>query len=233
MIKMLGRPLADDILAEVKEKIDELCEEDYPPVLDVICSDTNQPYYKGIVKDAAYCGIQVNTYHNAEEWVKAADWLDNGDGVICLTGENIPAYCKCLNLDGGDWEPCTAEAIIDLLKYYDIPIEGANAVVIGRSKRVGKPVARLLTLNDATVTLCHSKTKHLPSHVRMADIIISCAGNAELDKTCYIRPDQVVVDVGGDFIGHERGKALAPAVGGVGPVTRAVLMRHVVKQHFE
>lgn len=125
---------------------------------------------------------------------------------------------------------CTAEAIIRMLDYYDIPIAGKHAVVIGRSERVGKPTAMLLLARDATVTVCHSKTDegNLMELVAGADIVVCASGQKDLlDWTCV--PDGcTVINVGGDYDECDKRLNLIPFKGGVGPVTTAVLMRHVL-----
>jgi methylenetetrahydrofolate dehydrogenase (NADP+) / methenyltetrahydrofolate cyclohydrolase len=92
--------------------------------------------------------------------------------------------------------PCTPAGIIQLLKRYDIPIAGANAVVVGRSDIVGKPMAMLLLQENATVTICHSRTRDLPAVCRTADILVAAIGRAAMITADYIRPGAVVVDVG-------------------------------------
>lgn len=125
---------------------------------------------------------------------------------------------------------CTAEAIIRMLDYYDIPIAGKHAVVIGRSERVGKPTAMLLLARDATVTVCHSKTDKgdLLETVAGADIVVCASGQKGLiDWTCV--PDGcTVINVGGDYDECDKRLNLILFKGGVGPVTTAVLMSHVL-----
>lgn len=127
--------------------------------------------------------------------------------------------------------PCTAEAIIRILDYYDIPVAGKHAVVIGRSERVGKPTAMLLLALDATVTVCHSQTDKakLMGQVGNADIVVCASGQKGLlDWTCV--PDGcTVINVGGDYDEWCDNRInLIPFKGGVGPVTTAVLMSHVL-----
>lgn len=134
---------------------------------------------------------------------------------------------------------CTPKGIIKLLKYYNIPLEGKNALVIGRSNIVGKPTAALLTNENATVTLAHSKTKNLKSYVKSADIIISATGQPKLITSDMVKKGAVVIDVGiirqddGSLMGDvdfEKIKDIAsyitPVPGGVGPMTIACLMEN-------
>jgi methylenetetrahydrofolate dehydrogenase (NADP+) / methenyltetrahydrofolate cyclohydrolase len=135
--------------------------------------------------------------------------------------------------------PATAEAVIALLGHHQIPVSGQHAVVVGRSAVVGKPVAHLLLSLDATVTICHSRTPDLAAITRQADILVLAAGRAGLIGAGHVRPGATVVDVGtnstpdGGVTGDASADvatvagALSPVPGGVGPVTTAVLLRHV------
>ena len=137
--------------------------------------------------------------------------------------------------------PGTPEGIIELLRRYDIPLAGADVTVIGRGITVGRTLGLMLTRRseNATVTLCHTGTKDLPAHTRHADIVISAAGRPGLLTAEMIKPGAVVVDVGitrtdaglvGDVDPGVAGVAgwLAPVPGGVGPMTRAMLLAKVV-----
>ena len=137
----------------------------------------------------------------------------------------------------GGVEPCTPAGIIELLDRAGIQIEGANAVVVGRSNLVGKPTALLLLRRNATVTVCHSRTKDLASHTRNADILVSAAGRPNLITRDMVKTGASVVDVStnwadgrqvGDFgpgIDEVAGW-LTPNPGGVGPMTRAMLIKN-------
>lgn len=142
---------------------------------------------------------------------------------------------------GEGFAPCTAEACMMLLHHYGIPVSGAKAVVVGRSLIAGRPVSMLLTQEDATVTLCHSKTQRLAEVVREADIVIAAVGKGEfLGGDCF-RAGQTVIDVGtnydadGRLVGDvcfaqasRRVRAITPVPQGVGAVTAAVLAMHTV-----
>lgn len=216
MIILYGKPVAKKILEEVKAGVAKL---ERPPLLKVACEDFNQPYYKGIIKDAKYCGIEIAKSYRSVYRV---------DGVISL----IPSYkpAPSVDMDGGMTKPCTAEAIMELLLFYNIPVTGKNVCVIGYSERVGKPLTSMLLDARATVTTCHSKTKDLHWHLTGKDIIISCVGKAEIDLRGIVTQYTTLVNVGDDFINVDDCAALAPFIGGVGPVTRAVLMRHVYEK---
>jgi methylenetetrahydrofolate dehydrogenase (NADP+)/methenyltetrahydrofolate cyclohydrolase len=137
----------------------------------------------------------------------------------------------------GGVEPCTPAGIIELLERAGIRIDGANAVVVGRSNLVGKPTALLLLRRNATVTVCHSRTKDLASHTRNADILVSAAGKPNLITRDMVKPGASVVDVStnwadgrqvGDFGPgvDEVAGWLTPNPGGVGPMTRAMLIKN-------
>ena len=153
------------------------------------------------------------------------------------------------NTDLG-YAPCTAQACLEILKHYNVPLSGKRAVVVGRSLVVGKPAAMMLMGKNATVTVCHTKTVNTAEICRNADIIVSAAGVLNSLTKDYVRPGQVVVDVSINWdenkINAKGGKggiagdakfdevepiveAITPVPGGVGSVTTSVLMKHVVE----
>jgi len=138
--------------------------------------------------------------------------------------------------------PCTPRAIVELLRRYDVPIAGAHVVVVGRGITVGRPLALLLTRRseNATVTQCHTATKDLAGHLRSADIVVAAAGVAGLVTAGMVKPGAAVLDVGitrteAGLVGDvdpdvaEVAGWLAPMPGGVGPMTRAMLLANVVE----
>jgi methylenetetrahydrofolate dehydrogenase (NADP+)/methenyltetrahydrofolate cyclohydrolase len=137
--------------------------------------------------------------------------------------------------------PATAEAVLALLDHYGVELPGRRAVVVGRSVVVGKPAAHLLLDRHATVTICHSRTADLPSVTRQADVLVAAAGRPGLIGPWHVSPGTTVIDVGtnatsegglaGDVDPAVAGvaAALTPVPGGVGPVTTALLLRHVVE----
>jgi methylenetetrahydrofolate dehydrogenase (NADP+)/methenyltetrahydrofolate cyclohydrolase len=137
--------------------------------------------------------------------------------------------------------PATAEAVLALLDSHGIPLSGAHAVVVGRSTVVGKPAAHLLLQRDATVTVCHSRTKDLAAVTRTADVLVAAVGRPELITAEHVAEDAVVIDVGtnptpdGGLVGDVdagsvtgRVAGLTPVPGGVGPVTTALLLQHTI-----
>ncbi|HVZ87807.1 MAG TPA: bifunctional methylenetetrahydrofolate dehydrogenase/methenyltetrahydrofolate cyclohydrolase FolD [Polyangia bacterium] len=136
---------------------------------------------------------------------------------------------------------CTPFGIMKLIEEAGVPLAGADAVVVGRSNMVGKPMAALLTAADATVTACHSKTRDLAGAVSRADIVVAAVGRAEMVRGAWIKPGAVVIDVGinrqenGKLLGDvefaaaaERAAAITPVPGGVGPMTIAMLLANTV-----
>ena len=137
--------------------------------------------------------------------------------------------------------PCTAEAVMALIKHYGIETKGKKVTVVGRSLVIGKPAALLLTTANATVTVCHTKTVNIEEECRKADIIVACCGVAKMITEKYVKPGQIVIDVGmnvdeeGKLCGDvdyekvsEIADAVTPVPGGVGSITTAILLKHVV-----
>jgi methylenetetrahydrofolate dehydrogenase (NADP+)/methenyltetrahydrofolate cyclohydrolase len=137
--------------------------------------------------------------------------------------------------------PATPSGVMELLRRHDVALEGAEAVVVGRSDLVGKPVAALLLAANATVTICHSRTRDLAEVCRRADVLIAAVGRPELVRGDWVKPGSVVIDVGinrtdaglvGDveFAGAaERARLITPVPGGVGPMTIAMLLRNTLE----
>ncbi|HJD12215.1 MAG TPA: bifunctional 5,10-methylenetetrahydrofolate dehydrogenase/5,10-methenyltetrahydrofolate cyclohydrolase [Candidatus Ruminococcus avistercoris] len=161
---------------------------------------------------------------------KDVDGITDGSmvGVFTSTAQGFP--------------PCTPQACMEILDHYGIDCTGKKAVVIGRSLVVGKPAAMMLLKKNATVTICHTRTKDMPSVVKEADIVIVAAGRAGVVDDTYLSPGQIVIDVGinvneegklcGD-VDYEKAEpvveAITPVPGGVGSVTTSVLIGHVVE----
>lgn len=165
----------------------------------------------------------------------------NGDAVGAAVSPNKDV--DCLNpQNSGDvfmgrskWAACTPRACMATLEHYGIELEGKNVVVIGRSNVVGKPVAVLLLQKNATVTVCHSRTKNLPELLKTADVIVAAVG-----KACFVKPDMVkegvvIVDVGINAVGDklmgdvdpavaEKASAFTPVPGGIGVVSNMMVM---------
>ncbi|KRE93376.1 bifunctional 5,10-methylene-tetrahydrofolate dehydrogenase/5,10-methylene-tetrahydrofolate cyclohydrolase [Paenibacillus sp. Soil766] len=132
---------------------------------------------------------------------------------------------------------CTPAAILTIMDYYQIAMEGKHAVVIGRSPILGKPVSMMLLNRNATVTICHSKTANVAEMVRLADIVVAAVGKPKFVQGDWIKPEAVVLDAGYnegnigdvDYVAcKDRASAITPVPAGVGPVTIATLLKHTV-----
>ena len=141
---------------------------------------------------------------------------------------------------------CTPSGVMRILSHFNIPVTGKNAVVIGRSTIVGKPMAQLLLEQNATVTICHSKTRNLPEVARRADILVAAIGRPRFVTADFVAEGAVVVDVGmnrlpdGKLAGDvdfaevsKKASAITPVPGGVGLMTRAMLMKNTFQAFLE
>ncbi len=161
---------------------------------------------------------------------KDVDCMTSGSLATVFTGK------------GAGYPPCTAQACMELLDYYRIPLQGKRVTVVGRSLVIGKPVSMMLQARNATVTMCHTKTVNMAEACRNAEILVVAAGRAGVIDGSYAAPGQVMVDVGinvnaegklcGDVKFEEAApivEAITPVPGGVGSVTTAVLAKHVIE----
>lgn len=158
----------------------------------------------------------------------------------CMTPTSL---LTTLSGRGVGFAPCTAEAVVELLDFYGVPLDGASVVVVGRSLVIGKPVSMMLQARNATVTMCHTHTRDLAACCRAADVVVAAAGHARTVGGDAVREGQVIVDVGinwdaaaGRLVGDVDFEAVEPKVGavtpvprGVGSVTTAILAKHVVE----
>ena len=163
--------------------------------------------------------------------------IDPDKDVDCFSNINVGK----LWTDNYLFKPCTPAGVMEILSHYDIPVDGKNAVIIGRSNIVGKPMAALLLSNNATVTVCHSHTVDLIKHTSEADIIIAAIGKPNFVTENMVREGAVVIDVGinrlpdGRLCGDvdfeavsQKTYAITPVPGGCGPMTIAVLMQNTL-----
>jgi methylenetetrahydrofolate dehydrogenase (NADP+)/methenyltetrahydrofolate cyclohydrolase len=226
-------------------------------------------YVRSIARTAAKAEIvvrQVDLHEaTADQLTAELDALSADEGVhgiICQTplpkgvtldqvGQHI-AVAK--DVDGANPEslgrlaaglpafaPATAQAVVEILQREQVPLSGTDVVVVGRSNVVGKPAALLLLAENATVTICHSRTRDLATHTRQADVLVAAVGRARMLGAEHVKPGAIVIDVGtnptedGQLVGDVDTEAVEPVVsavtpvpGGVGPVTTALLLRNVV-----
>ena len=159
-----------------------------------------------------------------------------------LDGISPVNMAKVFAGEADGFAPCTAEAVVEVLKAYGIPISGKRAVIVGRSLVVGRPLAMLLLKENATVTVCHTRTKNLEEECRRAEILVAAAGRAKMLGASHVGEQAVVIDVGinvdedgklcgdVDFASIDGRAAMAtPVPGGVGAVTTAVLAKHLAQ----
>ncbi len=197
-------------------------------LLDLVRSLDGDPVVHGIIVEQP-----LAAQFRAEPVLAAVSPAKDVDGTN-------PASQGLLALGTPRFVPATALAAITLLLRYEIPLAGREAVVIGRSPVVGRPAAQLLLLQNATVTICHSRTTDLAAHLRAADVVIAAAGRANLVRGSMLKPGAAVVDVGTNFVdgrtvgdvafaeAMEVAGAVSPVPGGVGPLTTALLLRNTL-----
>lgn len=171
--------------------------------------------------------------------------LNEGFIISCIDSEKdvdgvSPVNAAGLYYGSDCFAPCTAQAVLELMKHYGIGPEGKNVVILGRSDVAGKPLAMLLLRENATVTICHSKTRDLQKITRRADILITAMGSPRHITSDYIKKSAIVIDVGintdrfgklcGDVDYEDcslKASAMTPVPGGIGAVTTAVLAKHL------
>ncbi|MDD3414661.1 MAG: bifunctional 5,10-methylenetetrahydrofolate dehydrogenase/5,10-methenyltetrahydrofolate cyclohydrolase [Lachnospiraceae bacterium] len=173
--------------------------------------------------------------HLSEGRIK--DLIDERKDVDCMSSAN---NAHVFVGDKRGYPPCTPQAVMELLDYYGIELQGKKVVVVGRSMVVGRPLAMLLLSKNATVTICHTKTANLQEECKNADIILACAGVAKMINENYVSQNQVIIDVGINMDGDklcgdvdfdqvcEKVEAITPVPGGIGTVTTSVLLKHTI-----
>ena len=217
------------IVAEVTELSEDTTQEQYIEALEKLNKDSSvhgiltfRPLPKGI----------------DEEVIKNV--ISPEKDVDCFSPMNT---AKLMEGDKTGFPPCTPTAVVEILKHYNVPLKGANVVVLGRSMVVGKPVSMLLLGENATVTICHSKTQDLAKVCSQADVLVAGVGRARMVTSDYIKEGAVVIDVGinakpegGGICGDvdtdtvvEKASMITPVPAGVGSVTTSVLAKHVIK----
>ena len=229
-------------------------------------------YERGAVQRCEKVDIAVRQYRlpadaKQDELLRVIDEINRDEGIHgCLMFRPLPrqfdeaGICEALDVrkdvdcmterslagvftgSGKGFAPCTAQSVMELLKYYGIDPCGRRAAVIGRSLVIGRPVAMLLQAANATVTMCHTKTADMPGLCREAEILVAAAGHAGTVTPEFVNPGQTVIDVGineaadGSLAGDADFEAVEPLVraitpvpAGVGAVTTAVLCSHVIE----
>ncbi|MCL2497057.1 MAG: bifunctional 5,10-methylenetetrahydrofolate dehydrogenase/5,10-methenyltetrahydrofolate cyclohydrolase [Symbiobacteriaceae bacterium] len=229
-------------------------------------------YERGALRRCATVGVEVKSYLLAEdatqeELLTVIQEINQDAGIHgCLLLRPLPKHMDDnlvrnslapeKDIDGitdaslagvftgfaTGYPPCTAQACMEILDYYDINVTGKKAVVIGRSLVVGKPAAMMLLQKNATVTICHTRTVDMPAICREGELLIVAAGRPRIVGKDYLAPGQIVIDVGINYdeedelcgdVNFEEAEpivaSITPVPGGVGTVTTSVLVKHVVE----
>ena len=216
------------ILTEVKELPEEISQSDFIKELENVNSD------KAVNGILIFRPLPKQLDESVIKYVIASE-----KDVDCMSPINV---AKVMENDVTGFAPCTPSAVMEILRHYEVPIKGKSAVVVGRSMVVGKPVSMLLLNENATVTICHSKTQDMIAVCAQADILVVGIGKAKMIKGEYIKEGAVVIDVGinvdekGNICGDvdtedcaNKAHMITPVPAGVGSVTTSILANHVVK----
>lgn len=269
--KPVADQISETLIKEVNELVKEGINPKLA-ILRVGAKGNDLAYERGALKRCQTIGIETEVIElsediTQEEYEKALRNLnENKDihGILCfrplpkqLNEEEIKYVispekdvdcfspinsAKIMEGDTSGFPPCTPTAVVEILKHYNVELQGANIVVLGRSMVVGKPTAMLLLNENATVTICHSRTKNLEKVTSEADILIAAVGRAKMIKENFIKKGAVVIDVGinvdedGNLCGDvdtsavfDKASMITPVPAGVGSVTSSILAKHVVK----
>ena len=268
---MDGKALAEKEKAQIREKVSKLRRQPGLAVILVGDNPASQVYVRNKERDCAQCGIMCYDYHlpqdaSQEDVLDLVEKMNNYgavDGILVQLPlpEQIDervvleAIAPDKDVDAfhpenvgrimqgqAYYKPCTPAGVMEILHEYGIDPGGKHCVVVGRSNIVGKPMAMLLLHENATVTICHSRTPDLKAQCRQADILVSAVGKTGLITADMVKPGAVVIDVAMNR--NEAGKLcgdvdfaavsqvasyITPVPGGVGPMTRAMLMENTYK----
>ncbi|ABW17812.1 bifunctional 5,10-methylenetetrahydrofolate dehydrogenase/5,10-methenyltetrahydrofolate cyclohydrolase [Alkaliphilus oremlandii] len=224
----LSRCAKIGIDTEVKEFPEDITQEDF---IEALRKTNGDPSIHGIL---IFRPLPKQLNEDVIKYEIAAE-----KDIDCLSPINA---AKLLEGDDTGFPPCTPMAVIEILKHYEVQMEGKKAVVLGRSMVVGKPAALLLLKENATVTICHSRTKELSSVTKEGDILVAAIGKDRFVKEDFIKEGAVVIDVGinvdaeGNMYGDvdfegckEKAGMITPVPAGVGSVTTSILAKHVLK----
>lgn len=261
-----GKIVAKELKLDLKEKVSKLKRKPHLAVVLVGNDPASETYVNSKRKQTEALGMISTVIHTDEslsqnDLLDIVDKLNNDDTVdgilvqlplpkhidASIIIERIdvnkdvdglhPLNVGYLRNDKPNLIPCTPKGIMTLLKYYEIELSGKNALVIGRSQLVGKPISSLLMKENATVTVAHSKTRKIDQLIANSDIIVVAIGVKEMIKASQLREDQVVIDVGihrdengltGDVekAAYDKVQYITPVPGGVGPLTIASLLEN-------
>ena len=272
MVIINGRELKEKKLQQIRNNVEDLGTTLGLAVVQVGYNEASKVYIKQKEKAASELGYKYIHKHfpadvTEEELIKEIETLNEDDSIDgILVQMPLPKHLNesviqntispLKDVDGLTYVnagklvqnanglvPCTPKGIIDMLDYHNIGLEGANAVVIGRSILVGKPIATLLSNRNATVVLTHSKTRNLSEITKNADIIIAAVGKAGFVTEDMVKDGAVVIDVGinrvdGKLYGDvdfdrvkDKCSFITPVPGGVGPMTVAMIAKNILKAY--
>lgn len=197
-------------------------------LLELVAELNADPRVTGIL-----CQLPLPDHIDEDRVIRAIDPVKDVDGFH-------PLNAGLLLQGSGILLPATPAGIMEILDEYDVPLQGAQAVVVGRSNIVGKPISLLLLQRHATVTICHSRTRELPELTRGADVLVAAIGKARVITREMVKPGACVIDVGinrvdGKLVGDvaedvaDVAGLLTPVPGGVGPMTIAALLRNTMR----
>lgn len=273
-ITLYGKPVAEAIKADLKERVEALKEKNIKPKLAILRAGERMDdtaYENRVLKLCMEVGIDfqvkvttrtvpheifeehliklnndpdihgILVFRPLPEQIdeeRICSMIDPSKDIDCMNSENLK---KVFIGDKSRMSPCTPEAVISILKHYGYDLTGKNVAIVNRSLVLGKPLAMLFMEENSTVTVCHSRTKDLPSITREADIVVTGIGRANFFTEEYFSEKNTVVDVGINFAedkmcgdvqfdaAAEKVEAITPVPGGVGIVTSTILLRHLVE----
>ena len=264
-----GKPVAENIKKDFEEKIENLKQKNkipYIAVLGIAGDEASLTYIKRIEKNCTKYGIKflLKLASSEEEFIKNFNEIkENKEITGIMFQEPLPKKISNLineippekDIEGvsinnmgklflGNTNiniPCTSKAVIEILDYYKIDLTGKNVVIVGRSNIVGKPLIPQFLNKNATVTVCHSKTKKIDEILKNADIIVMAIGKAKFLKKNMIKENAILIDVGinfedGKMVGDidfedvkDKAYAITPVPGGIGVVTNSLLIDNIIK----
>ena len=275
-VRIDGKALAAQVKEQVRREVETLSRQPGLAVILVGDNPASQVYVRGKESDCAECGIRSFSHRlpaqtSQKELLELVEQLNQDaavDGILCqlplpegLNEDEVihaiapdkdvdcfhPFNVGQLMIGEQGFQPCTPAGVMRMLKEYGIDPTGKHCVIVGRSNIVGKPQAMLMLRENATVTVCHTRTQDLKSECLRADILVAAAGRAGLISGDMVKEGAVVVDVAmnrneagrlcGDVVydeAAERAAYITPVPGGVGPMTRAMLMENTLyaaRQH--
>lgn len=269
--KPVGDALSDQLKLECEALVKDGIQPKLA-ILRVGAKPNDLSYEKGALKKCETIGIQTEVTELPEgttqdEYIAALEKLNNDASVngiltfrplpegideeviknVIAAEKDVDCFsplntAKLMEGDKSGFPPCTPTAVVEILKHYDVELNGANVAVLGRSMVVGKPASMLLLNENATVTICHSRTKNLEKVTSQADILVAAVGRAKMIKENFVKEGAVVIDVGinvdenGNLCGdvdtasvQDKVSMITPVPAGVGSVTTSILAKHLVK----